>query len=336
MGKEYRKIEYELTYELTHCPDALKRFFNYVSNIRPIIWICMYLTAMPLFALFYYLIPLDSWRIPDGGGTSYWSWLYYSIVTITTLGFGDYTPAHGWAQVVTAVEVVFGLSIFGFFLNAVGAMRSAIDVASAMDRERQKHEDLERDKLLKNIPMLLHRLNRFLAYCYAVTTPRDRRSAGDVSYNPDFTFHDMRDMYLPGGLPFDTSGNDAVDMLLRSARETTILLDTIQNRIDLSIWPALLEDSFSFVANTQLLNPEDSILLHPDRIIGCKDTVACAQAKQEIAQKIEAWTGPAQATDGNPLNPVVELYLYIKSNADIARRIETEVTRIASDNGGEQ
>ena len=96
-----------------------RHFFHLVSNIRPIVWIGLYICITPIFALIYYWSPDSQFRIPEGAGTDYGSWLYYSIVTITTLGFGDYTPAHGWAQMVTAIEVMCGPVFLGLFLNAV-------------------------------------------------------------------------------------------------------------------------------------------------------------------------------------------------------------------------
>jgi voltage-gated potassium channel len=42
--------------------------------------------------------------------------LYYSVATITTLGFGDIAPASMLARAITAIEVVSGvlLLLFGF------------------------------------------------------------------------------------------------------------------------------------------------------------------------------------------------------------------------------
>lgn len=325
-------IKESIDYKLMHCSNRLKHFFHVISNIRPIIWIGVYLCAMPIFALIYYWMPDTQFRIPDGGSTDYGSWLYYSVVTITTLGFGDYTPAHGWAQAVTAIEVAFGLSIFGFFLNAVGAMRSEIDVTSAVERQRLVHQSEEKDKLIKNIPVLLHRINNFLAYCYAVTTPEEKRDTLPNEFNPSFTIRDMRDMYLPSGLPFDNSTKPAVEQLLSCARDTALFLDSLQSRIDMTLWPKLMNDCFSFVASSQLFHAQDSMLIHPDRMMCNDQSLKVCDARKLISEGIATWRGPAQVTDDNPLNPVVELYIYIKANADMAHDISTLVTEIASKN----
>lgn len=268
--------------------NRLKHFWHVVSNIRPIYWISLYIALVPIFALFYWWIPDGQFRIPDGGSADYGGWLYYSIVTITTLGFGDYTPMGPAAQCVTAVEVMCGLIIIGFFLNAVGSMKSEIDVESEIERQHRVHFATERDKLIKNTPVFMHKLNQFLAYCYAVTTPLSKRDDSH-SYNPDFKEEDLIDMHKHSGLSEDYSKNSAVENLMKSASSLSYFMDSMQSRIDLSLWPQLLEDCFGFVANFQMLTPVE-----------------------------------ASAADKN------ELVHFIRTNANLARTIETELTEIAS------
>ena len=213
--------------------NRLRHFFHVVSNVRPIVWIGSYVAITPIFALIYWALPDTQFRIPDGSGTDFGSWLYYSIVTITTLGFGDYTPAHGWAQAVTAIEVMCGLVLLGFFLNAVGSMKSELDVDAEIEKQQQAHQAVETDKLKRQIPSVLHRLNIFLSYCYAVTTPASQRGSDENTYNPDFTVADMRDMFNNSGLPVDRSHKPAVQRLIASADHTSLLLDSLQSRVAL-------------------------------------------------------------------------------------------------------
>ncbi len=200
--------------------DRVKHFFHVVSNVRPIIWIGSYIALMPIFALIYWALPDGQFRIPDGAGVDFGSWLYYSIVTITTLGFGDYTPAHGMAQCVTAVEVMCGLTILGFFLNAVGSMKSEIDVTSEIEKQRQLHSAQEKDKLMKVSPLLLKRLNTFIYHC---------------------------------------ENNASENQLTRSAFNIALALDSLQTRVDLTEWPELLENCFTLVADCQLFTDEKNL-----------------------------------------------------------------------------
>ncbi len=51
---------------------------------------------------------------------SYSNFLYLSIVTITTLGYGDIVPISSAGRVLIAIESLTGIVLMGFFLNAVG------------------------------------------------------------------------------------------------------------------------------------------------------------------------------------------------------------------------
>ncbi|MDE6653065.1 MAG: potassium channel family protein [Muribaculaceae bacterium] len=203
----------------------IRHFFHVISNVRPIIWIGSYIALVPIFALIYWALPDSQFRIPDGAGVDFGSWLYYSIVTITTLGFGDYTPAHGWAQCVTAVEVMCGLTILGFFLNAVGSMKSEIEVDAEIEKQRQLHSASEKDKLTKMTPLLLKRLNTFIYHC-------DSHSSENV--------------------------------LVRSAFNISLALDSLQTHVDLTEWPDLLEQCFTLVADCQIFTDEKANVVSAD------------------------------------------------------------------------
>lgn len=215
---------------LTYLSNRFRHFFHVVSNVRPLIWMGLYLCLIPIFALIYHWLPDGQFRIPDGGGVDYGSWLYYSIVTITTLGFGDYTPMGAGAQAVTAIEVGFGLLVMGFFLNAVGSMKSEIDVDAEIEKQRRLHETQERDKLLKSIPLVLHNINLFLEKCNLY---------GQHATNPKATDHTL------------------LIELLKSGSKTALCIDSLQNRVDLALWPDLMEYCFGFVADYQMFSSED-------------------------------------------------------------------------------
>ncbi len=306
-------------------------FFHVVSNIRPIIWIGAYVAVMPLFAFIYWALPDAQFRIPDGAATDYWSWLYYSIVTETTLGFGDYTPAHVWAQIFTAIEVMFGLVLIGFFLNAVGSMKSEIDVESEVEKRRRAHIEMEKQKLTVSIPALKHTLNNFLEYCYAVTTPLAKRNDGNSEYNPDFKFSDMQDLFQPSGLPFDVTRMPAVARLVKSASHTSLALDSLQNRIDLTIWPDILDNCFGFVANFQMFSASDSLSGKASDLISTNaDGMKESEAQLALQKEIASFAGdPSNDVPAN-LRPIAELYFFIKENAEKAVKLEQDLNSLTT------
>lgn len=306
----------------------LAHFFHVVSNIRPVVWIGLYVCLTPLFALIYWALPDGQFRIPDGESTGYGSWLYYSIVTITTLGFGDYTPAHGAAQAVTAVEVMCGLIFLGLFLNAVGSMKSEIDIESEIEKQKVLHHAAEAEKLQKSTPMIINSLNIFLAYCYAVITPSNKREGENVKYNPDFVISDMADMFEPTGLPFDRTNLPAVERLMHSASQTSLALDSLQQRIDLTLWPGLLENCFAFVANYQMFSNFDIMFRNPDRIVLTDGTSDEEKVADVLKKKILGFSAAEESEIDEDMKAIEELANFIRENANIASSIETFLSEL--------
>lgn len=65
-----------------------------------------------LFALMFYIDHSDF----NGLDNNYFSAFYYSVVTFTTLGYGDITPQGGWARFLVLIEVVLGYVTLGVFV----------------------------------------------------------------------------------------------------------------------------------------------------------------------------------------------------------------------------
>lgn len=77
-----------------------------------------------------------SFRLPDGGdlGTQL---LYFSIVTVTTVGYGDITPATSFAQICAALEAAVGTLYIAILIGRiVGQLKlgSARQAAAPIDR----------------------------------------------------------------------------------------------------------------------------------------------------------------------------------------------------------
>lgn len=177
--------------------------------------------------------------------------------------------------------------------------------------------------------MVLNSLTVFLAYCYAVTTPPAKRTSKDIIYDPDFKFNDLSGMFEPSGLPFDRTSLPVVERLMHSASHTSLALDSLQQRIDLTLWPTLLEDCFSFVANFQMFSNTDLMFRNPDRIIlanGNSDDVA---VEKQLSDKIAEWKPGEDIAGDSDLKAVEELYDFIKENAEIAMKLETLLTELA-------
>lgn len=49
--------------------------------------------------------------------------MYFSTVTITTLGYGDISPKNDFGRLITATESVLVIILIGLFLNAISRVR---------------------------------------------------------------------------------------------------------------------------------------------------------------------------------------------------------------------
>lgn len=83
-------------------------------NQPPIIYGGAYLFLIFLFAAIFYFYPM-----PMGISRSFTESLYFSISTITTLGYGDITPNTNVGKIMASVEALLGIALLGLFLNAL-------------------------------------------------------------------------------------------------------------------------------------------------------------------------------------------------------------------------
>lgn len=81
----------------------------------------IYLLLIPAFAVVYWFNP-QFWIKPLSVVQS----AYFSVVTITTLGYGDIAPQTESARILAALEALLGILTIGFFLNSVARYRDDI------------------------------------------------------------------------------------------------------------------------------------------------------------------------------------------------------------------
>ncbi len=86
-----------------------------------------YIASVLLFSLWFYACYFEDisfFHIGHTGSLNWWSFVYFSFVTITTLGYGDMTPAHPFPQFLAVLETVLGIGLvvgyFAIIVNLAG------------------------------------------------------------------------------------------------------------------------------------------------------------------------------------------------------------------------
>lgn len=97
---KYNRVVYNVWWITSDCGRSLKRWC---------FWILM-LTL--LFSWIYSMVQIDYGKYDNWIGP-----FYYSVVTLTTLGYGDVVPASSVARVVAIIEVIFGYLMLGGLLS---------------------------------------------------------------------------------------------------------------------------------------------------------------------------------------------------------------------------
>ena len=92
-----------------------------------------YLLSIPIFAAIYWM-PLFVLHNDEIRVDEYFQFLYFSAITITTLGYGDITPINLPAMLLTGAHSVIGVGLIGLFLNALSHQHSE----EAQQKEREK------------------------------------------------------------------------------------------------------------------------------------------------------------------------------------------------------
>ncbi|MFO7029822.1 cyclic nucleotide-binding protein [Limnospira fusiformis CCALA 023] len=83
----------------------------------------------------------DSWLINSNLDTApiatqYMKSLYWSITTLTTVGYGDITPTSNLEIAFTLVVMILGVSMYAFIIGNVASVVSSLDASQARFREQ--------------------------------------------------------------------------------------------------------------------------------------------------------------------------------------------------------
>jgi hypothetical protein len=123
-----------------------------------------WLACIWFYAAFAAGFPPDSWTARAGIVNSsvieqYIRSLYWTITTMTTVGYGDITPARSVEYVLSAIIMLMGASLYAFIIGSVASLLSSIQAAknshweridSVTEFLRQRHVPAEIDAKVRN------------------------------------------------------------------------------------------------------------------------------------------------------------------------------------------
>ncbi len=283
----------------------MKEFLKKLTNQRAIVYGVCYLSLIPLYAIAYTFLPDSSLQLNDHNPGVFTN-LYLSVITITTLGYGDITPVGMVGQFLTASESVLGIILIGLFLNSL-SHQHGIEV---QDNEKQIQQRRDRERAIERLSafnqLVELKLKRYIVYTIPITRPINGRVTGTV--NEDFSFNDMKDLFKPTLRLTDNSFTPAIEYYFESLKE---LVDSLEDLVKLGYiqhWPELESLCLKFIETSKDLDFSAYILNQPKTRVGDKN------ASDLDVEMIKNHKGEVKYIPSNSINAYVALYQLINKS----------------------
>ncbi|MBE8577468.1 potassium channel family protein [Vibrio sp. OPT18] len=286
-----------------------------IFSRKAYVYALAYLSLIPIFAIVFSMVDLDFGSHNQGWIT----YFYFSIVSITTLGYGDVLPSSSWAQIAAATESLLGILLIGLFLNALSIQHTQEIEKKELERieDQNKKRAIARFTSFERLVSL--RKQRYLTYCTPITVPssQDRKEA-----NRYFEFQDMRDLFKSTMRLTDNNFTPAIDYYFENLTEFTEILEELVKLGYASKWPDMEDLCVGFIRQSKSLDFRESILKQPTTTYGDK------KASEEDAKTIADYTGKVEFKPSNIINQYVALYLLLKASFDFIDNFERKSDEI--------
>jgi len=108
--------------------------------------------------------------------TNFGDALWWSIVTVTTVGYGDFTPVTVTGRIVATIMMLVGIALIGVVTASVAAW--FVSLTSSMDEEDDDVRDARDDAMAQRVVDLEAKIDRLLEIQDPSSASRDARDRG--------------------------------------------------------------------------------------------------------------------------------------------------------------
>lgn len=284
-------------------------------KLRPSVFLLIYLSLIVIYALAYCYLPDGI----HGDDFTFLKSIYFSTVTITTLGYGDITPKSNAAMMVVASEAILGIVIIGLFLSSLW---------QSFVSQIEEQQDMSIKKRLSQ--QNLHSLSSFYRYLKVVigdyqmalvelTTPMAKRQ-GLTRPNPDFLFSDLQDLYGPSLLTKSGFSKPVVHHYFDKLDSLLSDLKFVLSNFDLSEYPVIHSTLVDFLTLSRAQDVREALYSY-EKIGGggklMKDTLAEMIKEHDQCPDLETYKS-------NVVTPAMILYLTLKVQIPQIKTLENE------------
>ncbi len=246
--------------------------------------------------------------------------LYFSIVTITTLGFGDVTPANGWGQTLVGLEAISGVVLIGMFLNAISESQTRMLAELDKQRSLEERKAMAQAKLRQYYLLQKTIMVNYLVGAYVVVTPLEKRKFDiDVMHDQfHFTFNDMGDLYQMSLLLTQSFNKKSIEVYFEAQDRLYSELRTMIDNIDLSYWENLENLIHTYMKQCNDFGFRDSILGGNNKM-----------AEPVYTKMIKEHEGELEIHPSNAKNQFIALYYMLQINIPLVQQMAEEMKKIS-------
>lgn len=275
-----------------------------------------YLLLIPIFAFVFSLVDLKV----GGHSKDAITYIYFSVVSITTLGYGDVLPNSSWAQITAASESLLGIILIGLFLNALSIQHSQEIEQKELEKQEKENVRITKERFISFERLLLIRFQRYQEYSIPLTVAIGSGNRSEINRN--FQFNDMKDLFKTTLRLTDNNFKPAVSYYFESLFDLTRTLEDLVKLGYASKWPEMENLCLDFCQLSKSLDFSESILNQPNTKYGNN------KASEHDAKSIENHVGKVEFLPSNSMNQYVALYMLLNASFKFIDQYEKHASRI--------
>lgn len=282
---------------------------------RPLYIFLLYLVVISIFAFIYWALPCSSFKRDLTPSES----IYLSVITITTLGYGDITPVDRAGMYITALESIIGILIIGVFINSAWKSYSDRIEREQSRRIRESLKESNKNNLLAYFSYLKSVIEEYRYINYEITTPIAVRDDVQEKFNFDFNFSDLKDMLGPSlkmkyGFP-----NSVISIYFNEEKSLVGEFKYVLANFGLEDFPRLKDLIINFLGVSHVANFEEALIgyaKYPKENFTRK-------MLEDLIQKFDELP-PKEYHQSNMLTPVIVLFQTIPIKMKLINEIVQE------------